>query len=167
MTLAFDLISDLNLTANTEIDWTGKPTSLFCIITGNVTSDMSVLQRTLKHLSGLYHGVFFIDGQLENKETNSRDSRAKEIQGICGSFKNVIYLHNNVVVIDGIGLVGINGWQSTTEMHHLVDDFHIKCYKFEDINYLDKTVEKLQLHNDVKKIIIIRDRKSTRLNSSH
>lgn len=155
MIFGFDLISDLNLTPNTEFDWTGKPTSLFCVIPGNISSDMVVLQRTLKHLSGLYHGVFFIDGHLENEDTFSRDYKVKEIQGICASYRNVIYLHNNVVVVDGIALVGINGWQDGFTDNAIVDDFHVKCFKYEDINYLEKTLEKLQLHNDVKKIVFI------------
>jgi predicted phosphohydrolase len=155
MIFGFDLISDLNLTANTEFDWTGKPTSLFCVISGNVTDNMSVLQKTLRHLSTLYHGVFYIDGTLENDDSYSRELRVKEIYHICSAQKNVIYLHNNVVVVDGVALVGINGWHDERLDRNINDEFHIKCLKFEDLGYLEKTLEKLQLHNDVRKIVFI------------
>ncbi len=155
MIFGFDLISDLNLTPQSELDWSGKPTSLFCIIPGNLSNDTVVLQKALKHLSGIYHGVFFMDGTLENEQTFSRDHKVKEIYGICSNYRNVIYLHNNVVVVDGIAIVGINGWQDKFTSNSIIDDFHQKCFKFEDINYLEKTLEKLQLHNDVKKIIVV------------
>lgn len=155
MVFGFDLISDLHLTSSTSFDWTGKPTSLFCVVPGNITDDMIVLKNILKHLSGLYHGVFFIDGTLENEGIMPRDFRNSEIQGICNNYRNVIYLHNNVVVIDGVALVGINGWNGNASDINYIDEFHHKCFKYEDITYLTKTVEKLQLHKDVKKIIII------------
>ena len=155
MVYGFDVISDLNLTANSEFDWTGKPTSLFCIVAGNITNDMTVLHRILKHLSGFYHGVFFIDGTIENTGVIDREIQSNEIGRICSNFRNVIYLHNNVVVVDGIALLGLNGWSNKKIETDILDDFHIKCFRYEDIAYLEKTLEKLQLHVDVRKIIII------------
>ena len=78
-----------------------------------------------------------------------------ELQKICGSYRNVVYLHNNVVVVDGIALVGINGWYKNYTPNDVTEEFQLKCNKYEDISYLEKTVEKLQLHNDVKKVVII------------
>lgn len=155
MVYGFDVISDLNLQADDSFVWEGKPTSLFCIVAGNISADMTVLHKTLKHLSGLYHGVFFIDGLLENSGFASREEHTTEIGRICSSFRNVIYLHNNVVVVDGIGLIGLNGWGNKDITSSILDDFQLKCYRYEDISYLEKTLEKIQLHVDVKKIIVI------------
>lgn len=155
MLYGFDVISDLNLTRDDEFNWEGKPTSLFCIVAGNVSNDMTVLHKTFKHLSGLYHGVFFIDGSLENQGIIDKDARSNEIARICSHFRNVIYLHNNVVVVDGIALIGLNGWGNKNTEFNILDDFHIKCYKYDDIAYLEKTLEKIQLHIDVKKIVIV------------
>lgn len=155
MIYSFDVISDLNLTPNDEFNWEGKPTSLFCIVAGNITNDMTVLHKTLKHLSGLYHGVFFIDGALENQGVFDRDKHSEQIGRICSVFRNVIYLHNNVVVVDGIALLGLNGWGNKKMENTILDDFHLKCFRYDDISYLEKTLEKLQLHVDVKKVVII------------
>lgn len=155
MIFGFDVISDLNLKSAEEFDWSGKPTSLFCLIPGNISSDLQILYKVFSQLSSMYHGVFYIDGWLENIDNNSREIRVKEIQKICSNFKNVIYLHNNVVVVDGVAFIGINGWYKNYENNSIVDDFHAKCYRFEDISYLEKTLEKLQVHVDVKKIVIM------------
>jgi hypothetical protein len=153
MNFGFDLISDLNLTSTSEFDWSSKPTSLFCIIPGNISSDINVIYKTLRHLSSLYKGIFYIDGSLENVDIHSRDQRIAELQTICGNFKNVVYLHNNVVIVDGVGLLGINGWMKSCDS--ITDDFQIKCYRYDDLLYLEKTIEKIQLHPDIKKLIIV------------
>lgn len=153
MKFGFDLISDLNLTVHSEFDWTSKPTSLFCIIPGNISDDVSVVYRTLRHLSTMYQGVFYIDGTLENQSVYERDTRVAELQKICGALKNVVYLHNNVVIVDGVGLLGINGWAFSSGS--ITEDFHAKCYRYDDLMYLEKTLEKIQLHPDIKKLIVV------------
>ena len=155
MIFAFDVISDLYLGPDDDFDWTGKPTSLFCIVAGNISSDIHVLSRVMKNLSGLYQGVFFIDGSLENNDVNIRQDRIRDIHKICSNFRNVIYLHNHVVVVDGIAVVGINGWYKNYQNNDIIDDFQAKCFRYEDISYLENTIEKLQLHNDVKLIILV------------
>lgn len=153
MNFAFDVISDLNLTPNEPFDWSSKPTSLFCIIPGNISSDIHTVYRVLRHLSSLYHGVFYIDGSLENTDVYNRDAKVKELQTICSNFKNVVYLHNNVVIVDGIGLLGINGWSKSCDS--ITDDFQVKCFRYDDLVYLEKTLEKIQLHPDIKKLIVV------------
>lgn len=155
MLIAFDVISDLNLDDSTPFNWTDKPTSLFCVIAGNISSNLPTIQKTLLHLSKLYHGVFFIDGYLENKDAIDRDQRIKELKKLCIGLQNVVYLHNNVVVVDGVALVGINGWYKNYDEGNLMDEFYAKCFRYEDADYLGKTIEKLQLHADVKKIVVI------------
>lgn len=155
MLFAFDVISDLNLTRNDEFDWSGKPTSLFCIVAGNISQDMTVVAKVLTKLSTCYHGVFFIDGSEEVCDVEFRDETVDELQKICSAIRNVVYLHNNVVVVDGIALVGINGWFKNYPSRDITEEFRIKCNRYEDINYLEKTLEKLQIHNDVRRIILI------------
>lgn len=152
MSVGFDIISDLNLTSQDVFDWEGKPTSLFCIIPGNISSDIMVIYKTLKHLSRFYQGVFFIDGTLENPDINFREKRVDELSRICNSIPNVVYLHTNVVIVDGIALVGINGWAET---HPTSDIFELAANRYDDIMYVEKTIERLQLHVDVKKILMI------------
>jgi predicted phosphohydrolase len=89
------------------------------------------------------------------RDIHLRDEIVDDLQKICAGIHNVVYLHNNVVVVDGIALVGINGWYKNFLSNDITEDFQIKCNRYEDINYLEKTVEKLQLHNDVRKIIVI------------
>lgn len=155
MNVAFDIISDLHLSQSDSFDWTGKPTSLFCVIPGNISNDLNIVEKTLKHLSSLYHGVFYIDGNLENQDLDTRTARVKDINNICKVTKNVVYLHNNVVVVDGVALVGMNGWYNNYDKDDIIDEFHARCYRYEDLAYLEKTLEKLQLHLDIKSIIVV------------
>lgn len=155
MIFGFDVISDLNLTQNDEFDWSGKPTSLFCIIAGNISSDIKIITHVLKNLSSVYQGVFFVDGTEEMFDIHNRDHLVTDIQKISDAIHNVVYLHNNVVIVDGIALVGINGWYKNYPSSSSDDEFQLKCNRFEDFAYLEKTIEKLQLHNDVRKIVVI------------
>lgn len=154
MIFGFDIISDLALEKDAAFDWEGKPTSLFCLIAGNISTDLNTTHRALRHLSKLYQGVFFIDGATENTDLESRDDITDTFNKICTTVNNVVYLHNNVVVVDGIAIVGINGWYKnypgTTQ-----DEIQLKANFFDDLSYLEKTIERLQLHVDVKKIIIV------------
>lgn len=155
MTIGFDIISDLHLTGQEDFNWEDNPTSLFCLVPGNITSDISVLYKTLRHLSRFYQGVFFIDGALENPDINFSENRIKEITKLVSTLHNVVYLHTNVVIVDGVALVGINGWEESSTVNTDMDLFQAKANRYEDILYLEKTVERLQLHVDVKKIVII------------
>jgi hypothetical protein len=155
MNVGFDIISDLNLTGQEDFNWEGNPTSLFCLIPGNISSDIAVVYKTLSHLKRFYQGIFFIDGTLENPDINLRDQRIKEIEKICRVIPNVVYLHTNVVIVDGIALVGINGWEESEVLNTDIDIFQIKANRYEDTMYLEKTIERLQLHVDVKKIVVI------------
>jgi hypothetical protein len=153
MNIGFDIISDLWLDDISQFNWEGKPTSLYCIISGNITSDLGLLHKIFLHLSKCYQGIFYIDGTLEHTLLRDKQSVINEISAICTSIPNVVYLHNNVVVIEGIAIVGLNGWN---EYNALTDEekFQVKVNRYDDLLYLDKTIEKLQLHIDVKKIVI-------------
>ena len=99
MSLSFDIISDLYLTTNSVFDWNDKPTSLFCLVAGNISTNIFVVQKTLRHLSTIYHGVFYIDGSLENSEVINRDNRVEEISKICSAIPKVVYLHLSLIHI--------------------------------------------------------------------
>ena len=154
MIFGFDIISDLNLTEDDVFDWEGKPTSLYCVLAGNISSDLTVLYKTAKHLSKLYQGVFYIDGSLENNDVNDKDRVVDEIFKLFSKLKNVVYLHDNVVVIENVALVGVNGWYNSHATNE-DESLNLRIHRYSDLSYLQKTIEKLQLHIDVKNIIII------------
>jgi hypothetical protein len=60
-----------------------------------------------------------------------------------------------VVVVDGIALVGLNGWFGNYQHNSDDEKFQAKCNRYDDVIYLERTLEKLQLHVDVRKIIIV------------
>lgn len=155
MTIGFDIISDLNLKEGELFDWEGKPTSLYCLVAGNVSSDLTTTIRVLHHLSNQYQGVFFIDGTLEALDPYNRDDRIELIGKYCAKVRNVVYLHNNVVVVDGVAVVGINGWYKNYATNSASDEMQLQSNFLDDFLYLQKTIERLQLHVDVRKIIIM------------
>lgn len=155
MPTGFDVIGDLHLTEGSPFDYDGKQTSLYCIVTGNISKNKVLLFKTLKHLSEIYQGVFFIDSALEARDVESRNESVGDMFKIAKHLKNVVYLHNNVAVLDGIGLLGCNGWYGNLESQTALDDLKTGIYHHEDVTYLCNTTEKLQLHNDIKKIILI------------
>ncbi len=155
MILGLDIISDLYLTESSVFDWENKPTSLYCVIPGNITEDIHLLHKTLKHLSKYYQGVFYIEGSLEHQSLLDKENTTDEIAKICASIKNVVYLYNNVVVVEGVALVGINGWHNNCIGVTDDDKFQIKSYMYDDLIYLEKTIGRLQLHIDVRKIVVL------------
>ena len=155
MKIGFDVISDLNLVPGEVFDWEGKTTSLYCIIAGNISSDLRTIHQTLLHLSHVYQGVFYIAGTLEYNGAHNIKSQTEELFKLCRSIRNVAYLHNHVVILDGIAILGTNGWYSTDLSHSVLQPEEIDNERYDDIGYLGNTIEKLQLHLDVKKILIV------------
>lgn len=169
----FDLISDLHVTPDMEFNWEGQPTALYCLVVGDVARDRTTLLKTLRHLSQFYMGTFFIDGNDEHRDYydvigDSYDELVAEINKIPG----VIYLHNNVVVIDGIAFVAANGWWTYNFNPYLNFDesmdwfceytgvskdvaIELMVKGYHDAAYLCNTVDKLQRHPDVKSIVMI------------
>lgn len=155
MPVGFDLISDLNLSAESEFNWEGKATSLFCVVAGNVSNNLRVIHKTLMHLSRYYQGIFYIAGSLEYDGLVDLNTRTEELEKICSNIKNVAFLHHNVVIIDGVAILGCNGWYGNTlpnddETNEIVTQLY-----YEDLLYLKSSIEKLQRHLDVKKIFIV------------
>jgi hypothetical protein len=155
MKIGFDIISDLNLGPDEHFDWEGKATSLYCIIAGNISNDLRTIHQILLHLSHFYQGVFYTAGTLEYEGVSHIPTRTNEIYNLCKTIRNVAYLHNHVVVLDGIAIVGTNGWFVTDYSNYLLSSTDIDNERYEDLSYLGNSIEKLQLHLDVKKIVII------------
>ena len=110
MKIGFDVISDLNLDAEDEFNWEGKPTSLYLIVAGNISDNLRVVHQTLLHLSRFYQGVFYISGSLEHDSMHSVKHRHEELARLCKTMSNVAYLHKHVVIINGVAILGCNGW---------------------------------------------------------
>jgi hypothetical protein len=155
MEIGFDVISDLHLSPDDSFNWENKATSLYCIVAGNVSSDLRTIVQTLSHLSKFYQGIFYTLGTLEYKCGKVKRLRTHEIIGALNGIKNVAILHHHVVIIDGVAVLGANGWEGTVEDigELLVNDKDNNRY--EDISYLSKSVEKLQRHLDVKSIVVV------------
>lgn len=154
MEIGFDVISDLCLSPNDNFKWTNKATSLYCIVAGNVSSDTRTIIQTLGHLAKYYQGVFYIPGRLEYEGFEDVDTRTEELIAICDYLDNVAILYHNVAMIDGVAVVGVNGWGELSAEEYSIGNIQRLYEREDDLQYLYKTIEKLQLHLDVKKIVV-------------
>lgn len=154
-TIGFDLISDLNLSPEDSFNWEGKATSLYCIIAGNISEDLRTIKQTLLHLSKFYQGIFYALGSLEYHNSPDINKRTEEIHKTCRSVRNLAMMHHHVVVIDGIAVVGANGWYGDSIVTDDGVDEILEIHRNEDILYLKNTIDRLQKHLDVKKIIVV------------
>jgi hypothetical protein len=153
---SLDLISDLNLSDDEQFDWTGNQTSLFCIVAGNVAPSLRKLHQVLTHLGTLYRGVLYIDGQLEHQNIQHYESRVDQIKTLCAPIQNVIYLHQHVVILNGIAFVAINGWYPVNyHSYDATQQMYIDALRIKDLEYLTRTIKNLQSHNDAKRICVI------------
>lgn len=155
MEVGFDIISDLNLNAEDSFNWEGRATSLYLIIAGNISDELSVIRQTLLHLSKLYQGIFYISGSLEHPSAHLIKNRYDEIAEICGEIRNVAYLHNHVVIVNGVAILAATGWYGHESQSDTLSHLHLQAQNFEDISYLGTTISKLQIHVDVKKIVVV------------
>jgi hypothetical protein len=152
--IGFDIISDLNLKPNDSFNWQNKATSLYCIVAGNVSSDLRTVIQVLFHLSTMYHGVFFVPGKLEYENAESLTKRTNELLAVGEGIPNVVVLYNNVITVDGIALLGSNGWGNIENKLDIKNTVMTEA-KYEDFTYLLKSLGKLQKHLDVKKVVVI------------
>lgn len=154
MKIGFDVISDLYLNPDDKFDWEGKATSLYCVIAGGISNDLLTVRNVLNNLGKYYQGVFYIPGPLEYENSDNIARRTEELIKITNTVRNVAFLHHNVVIIDGIAVIGVNGWYGIQTVG-LIDDIRIEGQRHDDIVYLKSTIEKLQKHLDVKKILVV------------
>lgn len=153
MIIGFDLVSDLNLKTGDTFNWENRATSLYCIVAGNISSDLTVVSSVLNHLSKLYQGVFYTPGSLEFENVTDYDHRLIELARISKKIRNVALLHHHVVIIDGIAILGCTGYYGD-ETNYDFEEVH-KKHRFEDLLYLKNSIERLQKHLDVKRIFVI------------
>jgi UDP-2,3-diacylglucosamine pyrophosphatase LpxH len=186
MKLAFDLISDLHLdTWPAKFDWTYRATAPYCIVAGDVARDRALLLRTLRHLSQCYQAVFYIDGNEEhsmywNRINHSYQRLAQKISQI----ENIVYLQNNVVVINGVAILAANGWwgfdfDSVQEPGTVIEWYKDRWQNavqrdpayptavsdkdiswiinaaVRDARYMVQSVRKLQISGDVNHIVVV------------
>ena len=152
--IGFDVISDLNLDPNEYFNWEGKSTSLYCLVAGNVSSDLRTVLQTLGHLNRFYQGVFYTPGILEYETSTKIVSRTEELLAITKSLPNVCMLHQTVATIDGIAITGINGWSNVKD-ELTVENLLPAAARYEEITYLNKAIGRLQRHLDIKKVIVM------------
>lgn len=152
--IGFDIISDLNLNPNDSFNWENKATSLYCIVAGNISSNIRTVIQVLLHLSTKYQGIFFVPGKLEYETTDDFVKRTDELSTITQGIPNLVMLYQNVIVVDGIAILGSNGWGNIESSMNL-KNATMTAAKYEDFTYLLKCLEKLQRHLDVKKIIVV------------
>ncbi len=151
MEIGFDLISDLNLDPEDSFNWEGKATSLYCIIAGNISSDLRTVYQTLGHLSKFYQGIFYVPGLLEYTGVDV-DTRTREISGLMKKLPKVALLYHHVVIVDGIAIIGANGWNADNPSYITPE---LVKNRLDDIAYLNRSVSKLQTHLDVKKVLVV------------
>jgi hypothetical protein len=173
MTFAFDLISDLHVETWPSFDWTGQPTAPYCVVAGDVSRDHALVAKTLAHLNECYAGVFYIDGNDEHRHNlenlgGSYRSLRKKIENIRG----VVYLQDNVVIVNGVAILATNGWwsydfdpvidyeqtqlwyQDYTQSSRSAADA-IVGVAYHDAAYLTNSIRKLQTHQEVKSIVVV------------
>jgi hypothetical protein len=156
--ITFDIIGDLYLDINDSFNWEDKQTSLYCIITGNISKHSVVVKNVLSHLNTLYKGVFYINGYLELDGFVSIPKKNNELQKICNSLSNVLFLNNYVVVVDNVALVAVNNWYNQENVIQLeninYDKLSLK-YITNDKLYLNTTIKELNYHNTIDSIVIV------------
>jgi hypothetical protein len=174
MTFAFDLISDLHLETWDSFDWTAQATSPYCVVAGDVCRDRSLLIDTLTHLGQCYPGgVFYIDGNDEHRYYLADLGESyQELDQAIKKIPNVVYLQDNVVIINGVAILATNAWwtydfdsrldldQSVqfVQNHYSISATEaqsISGIAYHDVAYLINSVRKLQTHKEVKAIVLI------------
>jgi len=169
----FDLISDLHLEPNEPFDWSGKATSLYCIIAGNISYDRNTLYKTLEHLSNHYEMILFVDGMLEHKEWQhlSVEDSYLDLRANLDKFENIFFMHDNIIIINGIGFLGANGWCTydfdpnlqadtmefllQTEKMSSIDIGNVLAMANSDTHYFKNSISECQTIPDISEIIMI------------
>lgn len=173
MTINFDVISDLYLNNVDGLDWSNKVTSLFCLVAGNITSNHAVLKEFLAQLSTLYRGVFYIDGDLEHDEFGGEFYNSyKSLSNISEDMDNVFFLHENIVVLEHVVIVGSNGWTSfdfvdedaleesiktLVNSEAMSSEAAMEIFKMSvsDTQYLGRSIASCQTMDEVKEVVVI------------
>jgi hypothetical protein len=143
------------------------------VVAGDVSRDHDLVVETLEHLSKCYAGVFYIDGNDEHR--NHLEDLAgsyRNIRNLVKKLDSVVYLQDNVVIINGVAILATNGWWSY-DLDPMIDHDETQSWyceyvqstqssadaitgiAFHDVAYLTNSVKKLQKHQEVKSIVIV------------
>lgn len=179
MQFNFDLISDLHLdTWPHEIDWDGRATSNYAVVLGDVCRNKDNLVCALEALAQCYQAVFYIDGNDEHVgHWNDLEGSYTDLKRRLDVIDRLVYLQDNVVVINGVAILGTNGWwgfdldptidphdaqqwwiekwRQQSEIVTRENAVHIAAMSRSDATYLASSVNRLQTHMDVKKIVVV------------
>lgn len=175
MPFAFDLISDLHVdTWPDQFDWQGMATSAYCVVAGDVARDRDLVTQTLQHLGECYQAVFYIDGNDEHADHwDNLPGSYQDLVLRIKSIPNVIYLQDNVVVINGVAILGTNGWwgfdfgdSDPTQAAQWYQQRwtpalpgsivrQIAAQSTNDSIYLESSVARLQKHQDVRHVVMV------------
>lgn len=173
MKVSIDLISDLHIETWEEFDWAYQATSPYCVVAGDVARDLGILKRTLTHLGRHYEAVFYIDGNDEHRyNIDEIGDNYHDLEHIIGQIPNVVFLHENVAVVNGLAILGTNGW-FTWDLDPNIQPEDCQRWYLERINcasttpsfisafaqadaaYLKNSIQRLQTHQDIKKILVV------------
>jgi hypothetical protein len=99
--------------------------------------------------------VFYCPGSLEYEDCVDIETRTQEITKVCNTVKNTALLHQHVVIVDSIAVLGVNGWYGNTKPADLLTEAKIETHRHEDIVYLKNSIDRLQRHLDVRKILLV------------
>lgn len=173
MPFSFDLISDLHVESWVDVDWGDLATSPYCVVAGDVARDRDTLVKTLTELGKSYAGVFYIDGNEEHKDyLEDLEYSYSDLVTAIEKIPNIVYLQNNVVIINGVGILATNGWWTydfgpTIDHEQALIWFRdyagitdsaaraITGVAYHDAAYLMNSVRRLQTHHEVKKIVLV------------
>lgn len=173
MQFSFDLISDLHIETWNDFNWEDQATSPYCVVAGDVAKDRMTVLKTLAHLSKSYQAVFYIDGNDEHKNyMDDLGGSYRDLARKVTNLKNVVYLQDNVVIINGVAIISTNGWWSFDldpgldfeqsaiwyKVRHSLSDATVASVlsmAANDAQYLASSIAKLQKHQDVKSIVIV------------
>ena len=174
MNFSFDLISDLHVETWDQFDWTGQATAPYCVVVGDVARNRERLLETLDHLGDCYPGgVFYIDGNEEHKDyLDNLSASYSDLAKDLNSLKNVCYMQSNVIIVNGVALLGTNAWWTydfdpdidvdtsiqAIQDHHGIDNSsatNIMGVAYTDANYMISSVQKLQTHQEVSAIVLV------------
>ena len=173
MHFAFDLISDLHVETWDSFDWSSQPTAPYCIVAGDVSRDPEIVMETLEHLGKQYAGVFYIDGNDEHRYYLEDLGSSYQVLGeAIDGIKNVVFMHDNVVIVNGVAILATNGWWtydfddtfSVEESQEWFQDYvkisnssasAITGVAYHDAAYIINSVNKLQRQRDVSSIVIV------------
>jgi predicted phosphohydrolase len=173
MSFAFDLISDLHAETWPEFNWTGQATSPYCVVAGDLARDRNIVVNTLRHLGTCYQAVFYVDGNDEHRyHYDDLNASYADLARRIRKIPNVVFLQDNVVVVDGVAILGTNGWW-TYDFDPLIDAeqtslwFQDQCQvsglvakttrrlATTDATYMVTSIKRLQTHADVRKIVCV------------